>query len=50
MIRAFVPTFSQAQSQQKLQKLLAAGKRASATSPIPKAPCAMWWQIMGKRA
>ncbi|HBY5562345.1 TPA: DUF1454 family protein, partial [Klebsiella pneumoniae] len=26
MIRAFVPTFSQAQSQQKLQKLLAAGK------------------------
>ena len=24
--------------------------RASATSPIPKAPCAMWWQIMGKRA
>ncbi|MDT1877289.1 DUF1454 family protein, partial [Acinetobacter baumannii] len=25
-IRAFVPTFSQAQSQQKLQKLLAAGK------------------------
>ncbi|QEP92753.1 DUF1454 family protein [Klebsiella pneumoniae] len=26
MIRAFVPTFSRAQSQQKLQKLLAAGK------------------------
>ncbi|EOH8821917.1 YiiQ family protein [Klebsiella pneumoniae] len=26
MIRAFVPTFSQTQSQQKLQKLLAAGK------------------------
>ncbi|HHB8478245.1 TPA: DUF1454 family protein [Klebsiella pneumoniae] len=26
MIRAFVPTFSQSQSQQKLQKLLAAGK------------------------
>ena len=26
LIRAFVPTFSQAQSQQKLQKLLAAGK------------------------
>ncbi len=48
MIRAFVPTLA-AQSQQKLQKLLAAGK-GKRYSPIPKAPCAMWWQIMGKRA
>lgn len=49
MIRAFVPTFSRAQSQQNCRNCWPPA-RASATSPIPKAPCAMWWQIMGKRA
>ncbi len=47
MIRAFVPTFSRAQSQQNCRNCWPPA-RASATSPIPKAPCAMWWQIMGK--
>ena len=48
MIRAFVPTFSRRKASKTAET---AGRRqASATSPIPKAPCAMWWQIMGKRA
>jgi hypothetical protein len=48
VMRAFVPTLSLTQSQQKLQKLLTAGK-ANVTSPKRKALCAMWWQDNGEK-